>query len=171
MKKERADKINFAIICLLVLAVIFLGGLSLHYHGKANDNKVSKDSSPFTAAIKEATGQGNEDDLDVVVKRVSDLKAINDVLVENIKETDGWLLDRDQLVRALSNELPVDVVVAIIVDLATSSKSEYEARRQLYLTAKVFKIEKDPLRLNSKEVKIRNIGEKISQKEVGILIK
>ena len=108
---------------------------------------------------------------DPLVEQVTKLKQINDILYENIKETDEWVARRDQLIRSLSEQLPTEIVVDEVVQLAESSGNEEKARIFLGDLERVFRVEKNSLTLTSDEVKIKRIGDKIYQKEVKIIVK
>ncbi|MDD5433404.1 MAG: hypothetical protein PHE77_01965 [Candidatus Pacebacteria bacterium] len=106
-----------------------------------------------------------------LIPRVEELEKINGILYANIKETDEWVARRDELVRALSIQLPASIVVDEVALLAAASKDHTKAMLYLRDLGRIFEVERNPLTLSSEEVKIRDIGVKIHQKEVKIAIK
>lgn len=137
------------IILLIISSIV---SWSLVVHKSEPSQKAEKGENPLAAKVEELQKRG-------------------DILYANIKETDEWVARRDQLVRALSTQLPTDIVVGEVVDLASASKNEDEARLYLRDLGRVFEVSKNPLILTSKEVKIREIGDKIRQKEVKVVVK
>ncbi|MDO8524315.1 MAG: hypothetical protein Q7R99_01640 [bacterium] len=149
------------LVGIVLLVISSVVGWSIVFHSYSGKSEISQQ-------------QGDPNILsssDPLPEQITKLKKINDILYANVKETDEWVARRDQLVKALASQLPTDIVVGEVADLASASKNEDEARLYLRDLGRIFKVEKNPLILTSEEVKIRDIGGKIRQKEVLISIK
>lgn len=89
--------------------------------------------------------------------KAEELEKTNRILCANIKQTDNWLKKRDELIVALALELPIPTTIDKVTEIALANKGPED----VYIFGKIFEVGKPENRLTSKEVKVREIGEKI----------
>ena len=156
---KRLSSANMRLGILFFIGILIVGnilGWSLFAHKKSVPEN-------FIVAVKEATDQVDESDLGVVVNGVANLKAINDVLLSNIEETDGWLAEVSELTRELAGDTSSSAVASKVSQVLL----RHNGIRDKYIFERVFKVEKPADSLTFQEVKMREIYEKVRQlKEV-----